>query len=121
MEMEMRGSGDLVRVREEIEAVKDPAITLLDVHLSGLMQAEERGEIDRILQIVESRFMAGRLDVSGLLPSPEDDSWLLGLPAGIIREAANRLRTTADTPGSQSQIATRALMELYAIAGEVER
>ena len=99
--------------------MEDSAITLIEVRLAGLLMAEERAEVDRISQILDSRFLAGRLDISCLLPSPEDDSWLLGLPAGIIREAAHRLRGTADNPGPQSEIATRALMELYAIAGEV--
>lgn len=119
IDTEVRERGDLVRTREDIEAMGDPDTTLIEVRLAGLLMAEERSEIDRILQVLESRFLAGRLEVSRLLPSPEDDSWLLGLPAGIIREAAHRLRVTADNPGPQSEIATRALMELYAIAGEV--
>ena len=80
--------------------------------------AEEQPEIDHIQQILASRFLSGRLDISRLRPSPEDDNWLSALPSGIIREAANRLRVTAYTPGEQSETAARALMELYAIAGE---
>ncbi len=30
--------------------------------------------------ILASRFLSGRLDASKLCPSPEDDSWLAGLP-----------------------------------------
>lgn len=118
IDKEARERGDLGRVREDIEAMGNPGATLVEVRLAGLLMAEERPEIDRIQQILASRFLAGRLDVSRLRPSPGDDNWLSALPPGIIREAANRLRTTAGTPGAPSETALRALMELYAIAGE---
>jgi len=119
IDKEARERGDLGRSREEIEAMGNAGETLVDVRLAGLLMAEERPEIDRIQQILASRFLAGRLDVSRLRPSPGDDNWLSALPSGIIREAANRLRATADGPGVPSETASRALMELYAIAGEV--
>ena len=118
IDKEARERGDLRRVREEIEAMGNADATLIEVRLAGLLMAEERPEIDRIQQILASRFLSGRLDVSRLRPSPEDENWLSALPPGIIREAANRLRATAYTPGAQSETAARALMELYAIAGE---
>ena len=118
IDKEERQRGDVARACEEIEAMEHPGDTLVEVRLAGLLMAEERPQIDRIQQILASRFLSGRLDVSRLRPSPEDDNWLSVLPPGIIREAASRLRETADTPGTQSETAARALMELYAIAGE---
>ncbi|MEI8189831.1 MAG: DNA repair exonuclease [candidate division NC10 bacterium] len=118
IDKEARERGDLGRMREEIEAIENPGTTLVEVRLAGLLMAEEWPEIDHIQQILASRFVSGRVDVSRLRPSPEDDNWLSVLPPGIIREAANRLRATAYTPGAQSETAARALMELYAIVGE---
>lgn len=69
--------------------------------------------MDHIEQILNSRFLWGRLDSSGLRPSPEDESSINALPPGIIRDAATRLR---DIPGAQPGTRFRALMELYAIA-----
>jgi hypothetical protein len=115
---EIRERGDLQAVREQIESLANPSNTLVDAVLSGLLVADERAELDHIEQILSSRFLWGRLDASRLRPSPEDDTWISNLPPGIIRDAARRLR---DNPGASPEIAARALMELYAIAGEVSQ
>jgi hypothetical protein len=80
--------------------------------------ADERAELDHIEQILGSRFVWGKFDTSRLRPSPEDESWITNLPPGIIRDAAMRLR---DTPGTSSEIAARALIELCAIVAEVSQ
>lgn len=118
IEREAREQGDLTRLRADLEGMNNAWVTLVDVRLTGLLMAEERPEIDHIEQILASRFLWGCLNDSGLRPSPEDDNWLSTLPPGVIREAVGRLRATADASGAPSEIAARALMELYAIAGE---
>jgi DNA repair exonuclease SbcCD nuclease subunit len=116
VERNLRENGDLVRVREYIESLASPGNTLVDVSLSGLLMADERGELDHIEHILSSRFLWAKFDASALRPSPQDEAWITNLPPGIIRDAAMRLR---DTPGTSPEIAARALMELYAIVGEV--
>jgi DNA repair exonuclease SbcCD nuclease subunit len=116
MEREIREAGDLRAFRSEIEALSDPGNTLIHVTLMGLFGASERVEIDLIEGLLESRFLWGRLDAAGLVPSPKDDSWISRLPTGVIREAALRLR---EHTGEAPEIAARALMELYAIVEEV--
>jgi len=118
VEKEIRERGDLAGIREQIESLANPSNTLVDAVLSGLLTADERAELDHIEHILSSRFLWGRLDVSRLRPSPEDETWISNLPPGIIRDAATRLR---DNPGASPEIAARALMELYAIAGEVSQ
>ena len=118
IEKEVRERGDLAGVREQIECLTNAGNTLVDVVLSGLLMADERAELDHIEHILNSRFLWGRLDASRLRPSPEDETWIGNLPPGIIRDAALRLR---DNPGASPEIATRALLELYAIAGEVSQ
>ena len=120
VETELREPGDLSRVKEQIETLSNPDKTLLEVNLFGLLSANERAEIDHIEELLASRFVSGRLDASRLRPSPEDDSWLSGIPPGVVREAAGRLRQAAVAGGESSETAARALMELYAIAGEVQ-
>jgi len=115
---EVREPGDLAAVREQIESLPNGGNTLVDAVVSGLLTAAERAELEHIEQILNSRFLWGRLDASDLRPSPEDESWIGNLPAGIIRDAAVRLR---DNPGASPEIAARALMELYATAGEVSQ
>jgi DNA repair exonuclease SbcCD nuclease subunit len=118
IEKEVRERGELAAVREQIESLVNPGNTLVDAVLSGLLMADERAELDHIEHILSSRFLWGRLDASGLRPSPEDETWIGNLPPGIIRDAAMRLR---DNLGASPEIAARALMELYAIAGEVSQ
>ncbi|HVO85395.1 MAG TPA: DNA repair exonuclease [Syntrophobacteria bacterium] len=115
---ELRGPGDLTRLRERLEGAARPDAALVEVVLSGLLPAQEQDELARIHQILQSRFFWGKVDAARLRPSPEDDAWIDNLPPGIIREAAMRLRHGKDV---SPEVAARALMELYALAGEVRR
>ena len=61
-----------------------------------------------------------------LHPSPQDETWLEGLPPGVLRDAALRLRELSDPgfagqrpEGAAAEVASRALLELYAMATEV--
>ncbi len=117
---ELREKGDLARIRLQIEEMDSPGNTLVALKLDGWLLAEEQAELSHIQDILDSRFLHGHIDTSELLPSPDDDTWVSALPTGIVREAATRLQNMASTEnaGNESpQIAVRALMELYAIAG----
>ena len=118
IEKELREPGDLSRVRERIETLSNPGSTLVEVSVSGILAADEQAELAHIEDILASRFASGRVDTSRLRPSPEDDSWLSGLPPGVVREAAGRLRQMAASGGDSSESAARALTELYSLAGE---
>jgi hypothetical protein len=123
IDVDLRAPGDLLHLRQQVEAMPEPASTLLDVRFVGLLFAPERSELARLEEIVAARFPFGRVDSSGLRPSPEDDSWLTGLPEGLVREAASRLREWAHPafPGTRPEGATpeaasRALLELFTLA-----
>jgi DNA repair exonuclease SbcCD nuclease subunit len=125
IEENLREAGDLVRVRERIETLENPTKTLLELRLTGLLSAQERDELLRLQELLTARFLCGRVNVALLRPSPQDDSWLAGLPAGAVREAAARLRELADPgytgqrpEGVSAEVAARALLELYALATE---
>ena len=132
-EAELREPGDLPRLRAGIEALSDTAATLLEVRVSGLLAAADRDELLHLEQILASRFLHGRVDASRLRPFPGDASWTAGLPAGVVRDAAERLQELADPAyqgtrpeGASPEIASRALLELYALisaagAGEARR
>jgi DNA repair exonuclease SbcCD nuclease subunit len=138
VEAELREPGDLPRLRAGIEALGDTAATLLEVRVSGLLAATDRDELLRLEEILASRFLHGRVDASRLRPFPGDASWTAGLPAGVVRDAAERLQELADPAyqgtrpegawpeGALPEIASRALLELYALisaagAGEARR
>lgn len=126
MEEDIRESGDLRRIRNQIESIENPAATLVDLCISGLMFTEDRDEINRINEILRSRFLFARMDTSGVRPSPEDENWVTNLPHGILRNVAARLNELADPnftgrrPEEASpEVASRALLELYALVTEV--
>ena len=122
IEEDLREPGDLLRVRERIEAMENRETTLLEARLRGLLSAQERDELLRLQELLTAQFLYGRINAALLRPSPQDDSWLAGLPAGVIREAAVRLRELADPgytsqrpEGASAEVAVRALLELYAL------
>jgi DNA repair exonuclease SbcCD nuclease subunit len=122
IEKDIREAGDLQRVRQDVESLGNPGSTLIEVRLKGLLAAAECDEVARIEEILASRFLFHRLDSSELWPSPEDDNWLAGLPPGILQKVVARLQELAN-PGFSGQrpadaspeVASRALMELYAL------
>lgn len=123
IEADLREPGDLPRLRASIEALGHTAATLLEVRVGGLLAAADQDELARIEEILASRFLHGRVDASRLRPSPRDESWTAILPAGVVRDAAERLRLLADPAfagvrpeGASPEVASRALRELYALA-----
>ncbi len=124
-EEDIRLTGDLKRVREHIETIENEELTLINLSFKGLLSADDSDEITRIREIIASRFLYGHMDISRLRPSPADESWVANLPVGIIRETGERLQQLADPAftgerpeNASPQVASRALLELYAIAVE---
>jgi hypothetical protein len=124
-ETKVTQSGDLERFLQEIRAITEPQDTLLDLRLSGLLLAEDRRLLDELQALLRDRFFHGRLDDAGLHPAPKDDDWIEGAPAGILRQAAERLRRYADPgfselrpEGASPQVASAALREFYALLSE---
>lgn len=124
----VRNQGDIARIRERIEGMADAASTLLDVRLAGVLPTADQQELGHLQEILTSRFAWARLDSSRLRPPPGDDAWAASLPAGVLRDAAARLCALADPAfggprpeGASPDVASRALLELYAILGEGPR
>ena len=122
---DLRQPGDLSQLREEIESMKNPSSTLLELGISGILSANEYPEINRIQEIVSSRFLYSHIDETQVRPSPEDENWIAVLPIGIIRETGIRLQQLTDPnfagerpEGASPDVASRALVELYAIITE---
>jgi DNA repair exonuclease SbcCD nuclease subunit len=110
--------GKLADISRSLNAIPDASNRLVEVNISGLLFERECEELDRIRH-ASAQFLYARIQDVGLRPAPDDDDWIRILPAGVIREAAERLRGLASTAGEQGAVATQALRELYAIHSEV--
>ena len=120
---EITQEGDLTRFRERLEQLDNGKRRLVDIRLGGVFAAAENSEIERLSEIVASRFLFGRVDTAGLRPRPGDDRWVSNLPIGPVREAGARLcewsslASTMPRPeGAKSEVATQALLMLYQLA-----
>ncbi len=120
LERNVRDDSDLEAFVRELEEWENPEKTLLQVRLEGLLTPKGKALLDRAAELLEARFLYGRLETQDLQPSPGDDAWVEGLPAGHLREAARSLLERARLPGREGEIARLALLELYAAAGEGE-
>ena len=126
LDEQIHAEGELASLRETIEAFDDPRHTLFELRLSGVLHAAEQAELARIEEIAASRFPFHRIDATGLFPAPEDDRWLAEFPDGPLKEAARRLQRLADPANvdgrahyATPEVATRALVELYAMFSKV--
>ncbi|MGC8657566.1 MAG: metallophosphoesterase family protein [Desulfomonilaceae bacterium] len=109
---ELISSGDLSRVKDKIESIKDPRATLIQLKLAGILNMEEQPELDHLEEILNTRFLWNSLDTSNLRASPTDRSWIDDLGPGIIREAALRLLQNSENDPGITQLA---LARLYSI------
>ena len=117
--------GEVADVREQIESLPDESKTLVDLRIDGILHHQDQAELQRIEDLIRARFLYGRVDTSGLTPSPSDDSWLAAVPGGVMQSVAKRLQELSD-PGyntdrpvdASPEIATRALLELYRLVRE---
>lgn len=125
IERGLADDGDAARLRQELEAIGVADTTLLDVRLSGVLGRDDESELKGMEELLQARFLFGRLDASRVVPRPDDDRWLDELPAGVIRESARQIRSWCDPgwvegrpEGASPEVATRALLELYRIQRE---
>lgn len=131
------GEGDISRIRERIEALGEIESSLIELKLGGVLHHADQSELTRIRELLQARFLYGRIDDSNLLPCPTDEIWLNQLPSGLMQTVARQLQhwtaptnlnrslsnevdlnetsaTLNERPAIASpEIATRSLLELY--------
>ncbi|MBD5781656.1 DNA repair exonuclease [Pelagicoccus sp. NFK12] len=100
---------------ETLDKIDAPAKALVRLRLDGMLYASDRAKLAVVEELLASRFLYGSLSIEKLVPAPEDDSWIESLPAGPIREAAEKIRHQALNASDdfQKSIATQALIELF--------
>jgi DNA repair exonuclease SbcCD nuclease subunit len=124
IEREVTAPEQLRELRAEIESIADPGGRLLDLRLKGLLFAADHQELQRIQELIDARFLFGRMEYAALRPAPSDAVWIEALPEGVLRETATQLRLLAEgvgaPDGTSQAVATQALIELYNLSVEVQ-
>jgi len=113
--------GELETIRSEIEALQVPENLLLVLDIAGVLHAEDMPALQRLEDLLETRFAYGRINAAMLRPSPDDETWIESLPVGFVREAAVKLQKITSSDRDEAAIAARALIELFAISREVSQ
>jgi DNA repair exonuclease SbcCD nuclease subunit len=103
---------DIQALQANLEAFDNPAATLIDIRLSGALPIEALRTIERLHEILDARFLFGRIDRSLLAVTPSDTRWIESLPVGPVRATAAKLAASEDSA------AQGALITLFRIARE---
>ena len=125
LENDLREPGDATRLLSEVEEILHSESTLLQIRISGLLPATEHSDLLQLKRLLASRFLHSRLEIGDLRPAPQDEDWVAELPMGVLRETGIRLKELADPSyagarpqGASPDMASRALLELYAVVTE---
>jgi DNA repair exonuclease SbcCD nuclease subunit len=107
--------GRIAELAEEFERLPAPERTLVECTLSGTLFGTEDGALSRLIEIVEGRFLFGRINVSGLVPDEVGPDWIERLPEGYLREAAQKLLACArsEPPDAAAAAALRRFLRLW--------
>jgi DNA repair exonuclease SbcCD nuclease subunit len=110
--------GQLADILRRLDEISEPDSSLVEVILTGLLFERDQDDLGKI-ERASTRYLHARLDCSGLRPAPDDDGWVQHLPAGAARIAAEHLRRRSAVGGPEAEVATQALLQLYAFSQEV--
>ena len=112
---------DIIAMGHEISSLNEPQKTILSLVISGFLFPDTMERLDVLSLDWKNMFMSLSIDISGLRPAPQDDSWLENLPRGIVRDTATDLIAMAKQNGREGQVALEALMELYRMSHEAPK
>lgn len=103
--------GQIVALAAELDDLPTPERTLVDCTLAGVLSGSEHEALNRLLEIIEGRFLFGRSDVIRLLPDETGPAWIERLPEGYLRDAARDLLGMA--AGDPSDLVAAAALREY--------
>ena len=112
------GSPDLAKLNEELEAIAGPEQTLVQCTVSGTADGIDEEAVERIRELVESRFLYGRFECGELRIEGNADEWIDALPSGYLQETARKLRADARAE-PPDEVAAGALAEFRRMWREV--
>jgi DNA repair exonuclease SbcCD nuclease subunit len=115
----LQAAGDLESVRRDVDAEPEAsaARVLLELRLAGTIPVADHERLADLEGLLAARFLHARLRRDGLRLVPADDRWIESLPAGAPRAAARALGEQAAREGREGEVAARALLMLFDLAG----
>ena len=115
LEIELDREGAVDTAADALKGIESASEALVRLRLSGLLYAKDRAKLTDLDEILSTRFLYGSLHADRLIPAPEDDTWIETLPAGPLREAAEKIRDRAVNGADvdEKAVATQALIELF--------
>ncbi len=120
MKQSVEAAADIERLRRQIEALPNPATTLLQVRLEGVLHPDALEELSHLRDVIDARFtLYNKIDDGALLPAPSDATWVERLPLGLVRGVAERL-LSGTAFSNDPEAARSALMRLYRLANNTE-
>ncbi len=95
LERRIRTEGELAATMREFDEVERPETTLVECILTGTLFPGELAALKQIAATLDEAFLYGALDCDGLIPEPDGDEWLAGVPEGYLKTAAGELLARA--------------------------
>ena len=107
--------GQIGALAAELDKLPAPERTLVDCTLGGVLFGSDHEALNRLLEIVEGRFLFGRHDLTRLSPDDTGPEWIERLPDGYLRVAARDLLGMAagDPPDLVAAAALREYSRLW--------
>ncbi len=128
MNEKINAPGEIQKLLQKIEGILNPGSSLLALSVKGLLFAQDHEQVNRIREVISSRFLYAAMDVAGLMPAPGDNVWINTIQQGPVHDVAVRLKELSDPgytgerpEGATVEVASRALLDLYNLIMEAKR
>jgi DNA repair exonuclease SbcCD nuclease subunit len=112
LDRRLDSSAAVAALNSELESITDPENTLIDCVLSGEVADPIEEAIQRIEELVTSRFLYGRFNRDRLLTGG-GHQWIEELPEGYLRKTAQRLSAESHSTHDSAATALREFRRLW--------
>jgi hypothetical protein len=92
--------GEIGKLAAELDALPAPERTLVECVLGGTLFGHDLEALGKAMEIIEGRFLFGRVEMDSLVADESGPEWFEHLPNGYLQEAARDLlgKASGDPP-----------------------
>jgi DNA repair exonuclease SbcCD nuclease subunit len=108
-------AGEIAALAVELDDLPAPEHTLVDCTLHGTLFGSDHEMLGKVIELVEGRFLFGRIDASHLIPDKNGPDWIEHLPPGHLQEAARDLlrRACGELPDPAASASLREFARIW--------